>query len=462
MSNEKRSVTSARSIRRGDAVAIDASLQTGNLVRLKDPNKLTLVGSPANQTGFKVLRSDEGEKPMSPPVIRRTRRSEASPVLRLSFPEGHTDATVAEALKTYGLSGYRIEEVEGVFTATRADLQSISEDTTVEVKLSDEGLTATVARQAPSPSNAGEKPNVSLVSIEFDGSKFTKEEVQRWATEKSVDGEVQDPENEGDCYVVRRSAPSENEETRRLTLEDGVTAVIVRSDVADIPAGYYLVVNETAYGNWGWGQLDFAAKMADKVFSEQMEDAIYSLRSVLQDIMLYSPLPLDVRKDLTNRALAQFGEYVGAVMDSLPRQLLVSVTRSANPLKEKVMSKEASGAAPNQAATETPKTEAPLTRADVESMINTAVAALAPKTEAAPAAAAEAAPAAVEATVGLTRADLTAAFSDALKPLAERMEKLEGTTVVRSAPEQLPEKKEVKKEDLFRGALPGISKRSKD
>ena len=288
-----------------------------------------------------------------------------------------------------------------------------------------------------------------MVAVEFDALKFSEESIQRWMAEKSVDGTLQEQQNPLECYVVRRSEIAENEETRRMVLEDGVTAVIARSDVYGIPEGYAAVVNESAYGSWGWGQLDFAAAMADREFSEGMEKSLYRLNDVLQVIILHSSLPLDVRKNLANRALAQFGEYVGTLMDSLPRQLLVSVVRSANPQQEKELTKQVSGEATPEANAQPVEAktvvEAPLSRADVATMITEAVAAAlaakpaATETEAQRAApAAVAAPAAQVVELALSRADIAAAVAEALAPVMKEVTELKGATLLRSAPEATP------------------------
>lgn len=448
----------------------DNSAHEGNLVKVKKPKFISLVGLPANQTAFAVVREDKG-KPMSQAVVRRTRRSaDPSPVLRLTFPEGNDELSVNEALKNYGLSGYKVECSEGIYTATRADLKSISEETTMQIRLSEDGLMAVVARQDASAT--ADKSALTVAQIEFAADKYTLEEVQRWVSENKVEGTVQEPGEAGDSYVVRRSDIPENEETRRMVLEDGVTAVILRSDVANIPEGMVAVVNETAYGNWGWGQLDFAAAMGDKEFSEAMRNSIYTLEDVLRNIVIYSALPLDVRKELANRALAQFGEYIGNVMDSLPRQLLVSVVRSAKPQLEKQMTQQQQGGSNGSAATPATadnKTRevAQITRDDVKSMIKEMVpdlvtairAAMEPQQQQTAQPATPATPEPAKADT-LTRADLTTAFAEAIRPLVETVKEMQGTTVVRSAADNDQANKEEdgknKTKDVFRGAFPGL------
>lgn len=488
--SRSKNVAIARDVVAQTAAVIDDTVGEGNLVRVGDAKFLSLVGQPSNATGFKVVRSAEPQPttegaPVSKPTIRRTRRSDVQPVHGLTFPEGTTAEVVAETLKTYGMVGYNVSEEKGVFRAVRGDLKSIANDA-LDIKLNDAGVIAHVQRtDAPAPANP--KSGIALAAIEFDPAKFTPEQITEWLTRNSIDSKIAESENSDNALVVRRSAVAETEEVRRMALEDGVTAVIVRSDVNDIPDGYAAVISECAYGNWGWGQLDFLATIADIAFCEQMEDATYRLRSVLQDILFYSSLPLDVRKTLVQGALEQFGAYANAIMDSLPRQLLVSVVRSAQLNLENSMTKATEGGAPTPAAvaaaaTPAAATPAPtdtITRADAEAMVAAAVdAALAkraekpaetPAAEAAPAAAVAATPAAAET---LTRADLAAAFAEGVKPLVERMEKIEGTTILRSAEtdpkteaapvagaEHIGADGKVNFNTVFRGAIPGIGGR---
>lgn len=481
----------ARRIQRGDDAAtrdtgdpvINTTPTKANLLQVKKPHYITAVGLPANESAFKVVREDaKAVKPTKPegkmanhPILRRTRRSDASPVLRLTFPAGVDEETVNTALKTYGLDGYKVEQQDGVYVATRADVKSITKSKTTDISLTEDGLVATVARTDGGVSAQEPKSGLALSSIEFDSTKFTLDEVKRWAADKCVDGTVQEPQNPDECYVVRRSDVPENEETRRMVLEDGVQAVIVRSDVMDVPEGYVAVVNETAYGNWGWGQLDFAAALGDQLFSETMRNAIVTLDDVLRNIVIWSPLPLDMRKELANRALAQFGDYIGNVMDSLPHQLLVAVVRSANHFststqQEKAMTqKETSAATTPEAkpivessATTTAaevtandnKTvvETPITRADVLAMITEGVTA-ALKANAPVVRNAEATTPVEEAKpAAVTRADLESAMKALVEPMTEAIKGLQGTTVLRSSPESVPEKDDGEPKDVFRGA----------
>lgn len=396
---------------------------------------------------------------MSTNLLRRTRRSDSTPVLQLTFPEGTDEAGVKEALDNFGLSGYRVENSSGVYTATRSDLQSISEDSTLKIKLSDAGLIATVARAA-TLETAAKKKCVAMTSIEFDPEAFDEASAQAWLDEKCVDGPMMPSENSTGCYTVKRMDVPDGEETRHIQLDKGVTATIIRADMMNIPANYVAVVSEAAYGCWGWGQLDFTAMMADVEFSEQMREGIDTLESVLREITLYSQLPIDTRKTLVDNALTQFGVYVSTIMDSLPRQLLVSVVRSATTPKENPMStKDATGGTNPEA-----KAATPLTRADVESIITEVLARSAAKpADPAPEAKPETKVDVPAAPVSLSRSDVADIVAQAIAPVLEGFTKLAGTTVVRSADEQNPTPPEAKagaKKDVFRGALSSIMGRA--
>lgn len=437
---------------------IDSTPITGNLVKVKTPKFLTLTGLPANQTAFKVVRSDQGEK-MSNQAPRRLRRSETNPVLRLTFPEGTTEDGVKETLESFKMQSYAVVEDNGVFVATRSDVKSISQEETHQIKLTAGGLMATVQRTDSKPVQPHEPTAIAVVGIEFDAQRFDAESAAAWLQSNSVDN-VTDPAQNSDesLIVVTRGEQEEGQEVRRVVVEEGVTAVIVRSDVDGIPDNMYAVVSETAYGNWGWGQLDFNAAMADEAFTDAMREALYKLDDVLRNIVLYSALPLDVRKTLALNALSQYGAYVVSVMDSLPRQVLVSVARSAQPKQEIEMTKQAE----NQATgANEPKTEF-VTRSELAQAIaegikaaDDAKAAELKRSEEAAAKAKEDAEAAEKAKE-VQRADITAAVAEAVKPLNEEIERLKGQTVVRNDNGDPKAVVETKTKDVFRGAIPGL------
>lgn len=445
----------------------------GNLVRVKDPKFLSLVGKPANKMAFKVVRSDtEGETPMKTPVVRRQRRNEPSPIMRVQFPLTHTDEQVTSQMQAFGLVGYVVEKTDSAILATRADLKSISPETTVAVKLTADGVIATVSRgeqETPNP-----KSHLAITSLTFDSSQFDSAQVSDWLRVNGVEaGDISSVEGQGDFSVTRAEVP-EGEESRTVQLQPGVRATIIRSDMPDMPASIATAVNEAAYGNWGWGHLDFAASMADSEFTEAMEDASYRLRSILTNILLYSALPLAERKTLMENALDQFKAFATGILDTLPRQVLVAVVRSASTSQEKpeMTQKDNSGAATTAAPTQTAQTadDKPVTRAEISAIatetVTAVLAAMGIKRadEGKQEGGEGKAPTevvvepAAPAVVGITREDVTSAVQAAVTPLVERLQKVEGTTAVRSdlgdSKVTLGETKtETKSErDVFRGA----------
>jgi hypothetical protein len=456
---------SVKVLKRGEV--IDPTPIEGNLVRVKKPTFLSLVGLPANQTGFKVVRSDQGENKMSTTTSRRLRRSETNPVLRLTFPEGTTEESVQATLESFKMQSYTVAEEAGVFTAIRSDVKSISEVAdTHEIKLTAGGLMATVKRSESKPVQPIDATEVAVVGIEFDATLFDTQHASEWLKRNCVDKASEPAQNSDESLlVVTRGEAEEGQEVRRVAVEDGVTAVIARSDVSSIPDGMYAVVSETAYGSWGWGQLDFNAALADSAFTEAMWDSLYTLRDVLEQVVIYSPLPVETRKALVLNALAQYGAYVVSVMDSLPRQLLVTVARSAQPKQENEMNKQAE----NQATgANEPKTEF-VTRSELAAAVAEGIkAADAAKQAELKRSADEEAQAKAKAEADdkakeVLRSDITAAVEAATKPLTDEIEKLKGATVVRSDSGDTVVKQgegKGKATDVFRGCLPGIRRQA--
>lgn len=440
---------------------------TGNLVAIKEPKFLSMVCKPANKMAFKVVRSEEGETHMKSPVVRRQRRSEQSPIMRMQFPVGYTDEQVTDRMAAFGLAGYSVESSADGIIATRSDLKSISPDTTTSIRLTADGIVAMVARGEQPAENP--KSQIAVVSLAFRADKFDAAQVQDWLKANGMDTPVISPEGAGD-FIVQRAEVQDGEETRTVQIEDGVSATIVRADTMSVPDGYVAVVNETAYGNWGWGQLDFSAAMADEEFCDVMDEALYRLRDVLRNILLYSALPLADRKLLMVNALEQFKGFSVSILDSLPRQVLVAVVRSASNQLEKVQMSNSknSGAATTQPAATVPA-EQPITRAEIATIAAEAATAAIKalglvarsevdepkKEEPTGAAGVVTTPAATEASI--TREDMKAMLGEVVAPLVERLKQVEGATVLRSdggdaKVEVTGTGGEAKSKDVFRGA----------
>lgn len=416
---------------------------------------LTLCKTPANQRSFSVLRSED-DNVNTKSRVSRTRRSDNTAVQQLLFPHGYTEETVAAALTQYGMDTYTVEAAEdGTFTARRSDLQSIAMEEVNQIKLTDDGVVAFVARAEGETATAG-KTALAVSDLTFDDSRFTRSDVVSWLEKNEVDFTAEAIDNSSGKFVLQRMDAGA-EETRSLELEEGIVATIVRNDVMNIPDGFVAVINEAAYSGWGWGQLDFNARLSDVAVGEKMREGLYQLDDLLRDIIFYSPLPIEMRKELNTRALTQFGAYINNLLDQLPRQLLMSVssnTQRNDKAKEPDMSKD-------PGTTETTKdTEVvSMTRGDLKQLIAEAVRDAAKPAEATT----EAKPADTEpATSALTRADLEAVVKEQLAPLQETVAKLQGTTVVRSdeqteeAEKPQPELTDAQRSDsLFKGVITG-------
>lgn len=484
----------------------------GNLVRPIETAKkhkkfVTLTNRPANERPFVVVRSasdDEQTEVAAPPaakrIVRPAKRSE-NPVLSIIFPVEYTKEEVLAILLEYAMTDYTITGGEnGCYCATRSDLQSIADRTTTSIKLNSDGVIAMIDANEYPVKRAETKDNLTLVAYEFDAKRFDKDAVNAWLVKNSVDSPQDSVENpSGDAFTVKRSEVAAETEVRRVELEEGVTAVVIRSEVCCVPDPFIAVVNEKSYGSYGWGHLDFNASMADREYSRVMDDAQYKLSEVLRQITMGCGLELDVRKQLVDRALAQYGEFVKQVIDALPRQVMLLVNRAADETKGSNTMTTA-----EQAAAAAAKNDTPVTRAEIAELITSGVAAAfaAQRTEAAPAAAAAteaapaaaaattaveatrseegtgaaaaapaaaaattaavAAPAAAEAASSISRADMETMLAQAVAPLNAKIEEMSNTVIVRSDKgDQRVAAQNVKRTEgeVFQGSILGTLKK---
>lgn len=305
-----------------------------NLTKLVDPKFLTLTGSPANQTAFKLIRKDGENMNLQHVQRKRIRRSDS--LVSITFEEGLDEAGVKVVLAEWGIEEFTIETSGD---RLKAVLRSDTEDATMNVQTPD-GRTLTVLKPI-SNAASDEKKNIAVARMDFAKDAFPElSDVTEWLKRNDID-ETTVKIIPGDVVTSVQRLDSTDEDTRALTVEQGVTFNIVRAEDADIPATFVTVVSDTAFGSWGWGQLDFSAVMADKEFSKAADDAIYALRNVLDRIMFYSDVPIAIRKDLVRSALTQFGDHAISLMDALPSKVVVAI-RSSSP-KEKEVTKAASG-----------------------------------------------------------------------------------------------------------------------
>lgn len=332
-------------------------MREANLTKIKQPKFLTLCKKPANQIAFKVLRHDnKGEqtvdKTANPVLRRRQRRSDEGKLLGIVFDAGTTDESIAATLKAYGLDNYELVTAEdGRLVAMRSDqtIETFNAQTTATVRLSSDH--SAVILKPVSNTEGGEKQCIAVRSISFSRDAFPEvADISAWCARNSVDFSEKAVENEDLVRVVRCSAGDDAEEVRKMEVETGVVFTVARADDSSVPPPFVTVVNEEAYGNWGWGQLDFAAYLADVEFSEVARDATEAFSRICYEILFYSPLPVAVKKDLITRASGQFATYVNGLLDSLPAKVLIA--RRDNMKENQMTTKDKQSAATRSEAEE--------------------------------------------------------------------------------------------------------------
>lgn len=293
--------------------------------RLRTAKFLTLTGLPANEMPFKVVRDDAGGEKKH--IIRHRTVRRMAPTLVMQFPATATEEQIAGLMKEFGVDEYKVEKTEEGFTVMRNDGQMPATFATIHLK---DGVKALVATGQVIASDEDPFPHIAVVGVRFDKSKFADEKsMVEWMTRSGIDISGHQIDNTADAETAivslqEKEKGTRDKEVKYCEVDEGVSVVVARSARQDVPASVVEVVSETMYGSWGWGQLDFAAMLADIQYSQVAREAIDALHRVLESIMYYSPLPLSVRKELVNRATSQFAAFMGALMDALPAQVLVT------------------------------------------------------------------------------------------------------------------------------------------
>lgn len=301
------------------------------------PKFLSLVGAPANQVAFKVIRDDNGEKVMAAPHIQRTRKARRSDqIVALEFDVSMSDEDIAAALKDWGVSDYTIEDKENARVVRCADAGEVE---TVKIRM-DSGTTVEILKPISNSTQRDGKGQIAVARMEFDVDYFPSlDDIHEWCRSHSVDFLDLRPQNEAEHVVVSRGVEvGKDEEAHKIQVDHGVRFVVVRAEEADVPEAFVAVVNDAAYGNWGWGQLDFAAALADVEFSEVAGEALSVLHRVVNEILFWSELPVDVKKSLISRAASQFTDFISALMDALPARVVIA--NRSDLQKENSMSKQ--------------------------------------------------------------------------------------------------------------------------
>lgn len=302
-----------------------------NLMELVEPEYITLTGLPANRSGFKVVRGEEKNMSQSTERVRKRAKRVDNRLMSIIFPSDMDKAEVQESVEAFGMEDYSIlyDEDGEFYYAQRVDADK--DAPTVEIPFG-KGMTAVIAEESVARADATIS-GVTVVGFEFDEQFESTGKVEEWLAERGVSvGDNTIEQVEGGHIVSRHDAP-EDALVKKLPIGGGVTATVARTTRTDVPMKIYRSVIEQAYGNWGWGHLNFGSALADPAFTDQSWDAIYVLRDVLENIILYSGLNLDERKTLVQNACDQFTAYLTSLMDALPREV-IDTARSDNSRQE--------------------------------------------------------------------------------------------------------------------------------
>lgn len=412
-----------------------SNMRKVGVTRLVEPRFLSLVGKPANTVAFKVVRSDGGDD-MKPGRIRRDRPVKRSDLLlSFWFDKSMEDQEIMDTVKKWGITDASIEEVGNEKVVRCSDAPENAD--TMKIQVSD-SCSVTMLKPISNQKDEQAKRYIAVSGIEFSSDLYTSTTAVEWMSENSVDFSEYTIQNDEQRVVVNRSVEGSDGETRRIEVSDGVVFLVERAEAQDIPQSYALLVNEAAFGNWGWGQLDFTSALADIQFSELADTALSVLRRVLDDLLFWSDLPINIRRDLITAATMQFSEYISGLVDALPQKMIVA---SRSHLQEIVMSKKEN----SDVAAQEDDNKA-ITREDVQGMVNEAMSPIMQKMEELsgqleqqvasrqedPGKTTE------EDGAGDTKEQLDSivrsveSLSESIKEVSERMVSLEGATVVRS------------------------------
>lgn len=353
-----------------------------NLTKVVTPKFLTLTGSPANQTAFKVVRKDGEAMNMQHVQRRRVQRNDA--LISVTFEEGLDEAGVTAVMNEWGFTTFTVETSGDRLKAVlRTDVEAPTMAVTID------GRACEVLKPI-SNSTSDLKKGVAVARMDFAADAFpTVEEVKDWCQCNDIDTtDMSFKSNDAGTSVQRLDA--KDTETHSIEVESGVCFAVIRADVADIPVKFIDVISDTAFGNWGWGQLDFSAALADQEFSEASRASLRTLEEVLYRIQFYSDVPVTLRKDMVRNACSQYADYVVALIDALPSKVVVAIRSSsqkenpvttAKPNASDAARTDAEKDKKQPAAVDAARTDAqgeadksaPVTRGDVEAMIATAV-----------------------------------------------------------------------------------------
>lgn len=317
-----------------------------NLAKLDEPLMITLTELPANRTGFRTVRSADAlaqedtemldlqkrtrtrsgkgkaaPKAPTPPV--KMSRSDAG-LLTLVLPEGATEDDAANVIEQFGLGDdYIIRSEDGFISLVRKTEEDEVLPGGVEVALAN-GLTATVdyamfPDAVARADKEGDKDALVVARMDFSIAHFdTLEAVADYLKANEIDYIKDGVEQVEGGVIVHRVDPKDYDgKGKQIEIAPGLLAHVTRGETDSIPVAIRRAVTDAAFGSFGMGHLDFSAALVDPEFSSQAGNAIFQLSDVLDNIVFRSGLPLTERKDLINRATADFSGFMSGLMDAV-------------------------------------------------------------------------------------------------------------------------------------------------
>jgi hypothetical protein len=317
-----------------------------NLAKLDEPLMITLTELPANRTGFRTVRSaaalaqedtemldlqkrtrtrsgkgKAAAKAPTPPV--KISRIDAG-LLTLVLPEGATEDDAATVIEQFGLGDdYTIRSENGFISLVRKTEEGETLPGGVEVALA-QGLTATVdyamfPDAVARADKAGDNDGIIVARMDFNIAYFeTLEAVADYLKANEIDYMTDGVEQVDGGVIVHRMDPNEYDgKGKQIEIAPGVLVHVTRGETDSIPVAIRRAVTDAAFGSFGMGHLDFSAALVDPEFSSQAGNAIFQLSDVLDNIVFRSGLPLPDRKELIQKATADFSGFMGGLMDAV-------------------------------------------------------------------------------------------------------------------------------------------------
>jgi hypothetical protein len=303
------------------------------LPALSEPEFLSLVGKPANRSGFKMVRSDDGQALR---IRHRFKRTDQN-LLSIDLPEGITRDAAESLMDLFGMQDeYEItERGENAFTLKRVNSDS---DATKTVAISlGEGIIAHVAEGAFSRADgnpdyeretkrSGQESydtyteedygdGYTVARLVFSTTTWeTVETVREWLQRNDIDFMENGVEVRDDEIIVSRCETEA--EGYRVPVAEGVVGVLELSDKEDIPKSIHKTVlanllEQAARSDKPSTENDDMTKKIDDVKADETQNAEERQRSDEQQ----QPAPM-TREDIVAIATEAATAAVTAALEA--------------------------------------------------------------------------------------------------------------------------------------------------